>query len=632
MSWLRRASNLAAPFGRPDRFKWLFFAFVLCAFPIFVSAEDAPVKNLLENEEFRSHWYALLHYRGDGENRTITDPTFYAASSGNDLPTPREELQVIWRYLDKGEGELYCQFPARSALIKREGEGFYDLPDISVACSSEVNDRVDQTDPLLGFASASDASLASVFGHIFLVVEPASGRLSASTIEYAAQIGGNGERGDHQAIDWKDAYRGLTGDLSGTYSKAPLHERLRVYNREQQRNVWLYELALSTEEQRLLHWHLDELQGVKIPYRFLSHNCGYGALAVIDAVLGTNLRKELNGVVAPQSVLRKFDKRGLLELKRVELATDQKIDILRSQLRRELVETIDSCLSQGRYPSVEWLEDNPRAAELLYLEIKRQHFQKEPHWEALKQLGPYGTREVDWREPTKHARDPRYAQPYRYIGVGVQSFYSDDNGLLISFSPGYKGPLARPRGYPKGYGVQLFSGSIRIDKHNDVHLQQLDFVHFENLAGKRTAYGDRATEARLQLVHRRHGSSRMRSADRDNVLEALFGAGLSHRAGTLRMAGLIDGLFVTNFSGGEGLVPYVYAGPHIKMTWESLNWHARVSASHRFALHSPVAYRQTLRVQGAWYPTERLGLIIQAERLQGFYRERRTQAELRFHF
>lgn len=605
----------------------------LLVFPGAVSADNDPTQSLLESAVFRQHWYALLHYRENGSQRTISDPAFYAASSEGKLPTPREELQVIREALQEEDTDIYCQFPARSALIKRAVENPTNLPDISSKCSLEAGHQVDEKTPLLGFASANDASIASIFGHIFLAIEPAQARLNATTITYAAQLDADREGAHAQAIGWKDAYRGLTGGLSGTYGEAPLHERLRVYNQEQQRSVWLYELTLSREEKHFLLWHLHELQGVRAPYRFLSHNCGYGALAVLDAALGTRLKGELDGTVAPQSVLSRLDKRDILDFQRVEPSTEKKIELLRTQVPQRLAQAVDSYLHEEHLPSTDWLEKYPQAAELFYLEIKKRHLEEESHWTALKRLGSYGTRDINWHELIGRGKDPRYAQPYRYIGLGMQSLSSDDHALLVSFSPGYKGPLGRPRGYPNGYGIQFLSGSLRVTDDGDIELRQLDFIHFENLAGQRTAYGDRATTARVQFVRRRYRDSYgAQLDDQVNVLETLLGAGLSRRLGVFRLVGLLDGILTTNLPGSEKKETYAYTGPQIKLIWQSLDWHARLSVSHRFALHAPAPYRRTLRLQGSWYPTERMGLIIKAERLQGVYRESYAQAGIRFHF
>jgi hypothetical protein len=85
----------------------------------------------------------------------------------------------------------------------------------------------------------------------------------------------------------------------------PYDEQAARYTAEQGRDVWEYDLALTEAEVRFLVLHLWELRTARIDYYYLTRNCAYEDLALLEvAAPRLDLLSGLDAVVSPIATVR----------------------------------------------------------------------------------------------------------------------------------------------------------------------------------------------------------------------------------------------------------------------------------------------------------------------------------------
>ncbi len=130
---------------------------------------------------------------------------------------------------------------------------------------------------------------SSMFGHTLLRLDPKDQKqlnLVSYAINYAATV--------NSEDNWSYAWKGLVGKYPGEYSLMPYYRKVKEYGDFESRDLWEYELSLNPEETAFLVKHIWEMQKVNFPYYFVSDNCAYRLLGLLDLVRSdSNLRKNL---------------------------------------------------------------------------------------------------------------------------------------------------------------------------------------------------------------------------------------------------------------------------------------------------------------------------------------------------
>lgn len=262
-------------------------------------------------DEARGAWLALLHYWSDDGAwlSEVEDASFFLHPDG-----PRHP-ELEWAadrraFLapagdDRSELHAQCRFPARFALMK-EALGWSD-DDVPLIDCPEVEAhlrRLSAKSLSVVFVSPYLNNPASAFGHTMLYLGSSterSTRLADYSVSFEADTEGMAP----------STYlpRGLFGDLVAGYHIAPLHERARRYEREEQRDLWLFPLQVDEAEIDQLVRHLWELRDVTFRYGFFGGNCAQKILALVHAVAPRyGVLPHRSAAVLPQEVARRLVK------------------------------------------------------------------------------------------------------------------------------------------------------------------------------------------------------------------------------------------------------------------------------------------------------------------------------------
>lgn len=263
------------------------------------------------------YWHVLLHYRADtltsGVTSVVDDPRFFLSPQGKIDPDAelRATLAAFVGGTTVGDEPASCRFAARRQwLATRLPFDPARLPPLECEALDAWRRELDVQGMSLVFASSDLGHPATTFGHTLLRLERSSrAPLLALAVNYAAATGPGPSPGAY-------VVRGLGGGYPGVFGVFPYYEKLREYDRIEHRDLWEYPLTLDAAERERVVLHLWELRGIESDYFFLSENCSYMLLALLDAAReGLFLAREFEGplpYVIPVDTVRSLQRAGLV--------------------------------------------------------------------------------------------------------------------------------------------------------------------------------------------------------------------------------------------------------------------------------------------------------------------------------
>ena len=260
-------------------------------------------------DDFREAWLALVHYWDDdgGWLSEVEDPSFFLDVEGPRSPELEwsADRRAFLAPADEGSSGQHarCRFPARFALMK-EALSWSDGEIPRVDCPEvEAHQRRLRAKSLSAvFVSHYLNNPASAFGHIMLYLGSDTDR-DAALADYSVSF----EADTEGMTPAEYVPRGLFGGLVAGFRLAPLHERVRKYERQEQRDLWLFPLQLSQDEIDQIVRHLWELKDVTFRYGFFGGNCAQKILTLVHAVAPEYELLPYGGLATlPQEVARRL--------------------------------------------------------------------------------------------------------------------------------------------------------------------------------------------------------------------------------------------------------------------------------------------------------------------------------------
>jgi len=275
----------------PFYFMKKFFLLLFCSF-VCIWRADAGA----ENFSYSPEWLKLLHYhqKADGDYKGLVDnKEFYLCEDGRE--NPQKELAAEITAFASGSAK--CLFPARFKLLKKKQLVKGNLQDCS-----EYRQFIDDVRPkgiTLLFTNAYMSNPASLFGHTLIRIDTA--RKGTQMLAHGVNFGAN----SGTEYGFVFALKGLFGGYEGVYSISPYWEIINTYNNIENRDIWEYSLNLTDEEKEIFVDHLFEMKNAEIRYYFLSKNCSYMILELLEAVRpGLELTRNFSFEAIPLDTLK----------------------------------------------------------------------------------------------------------------------------------------------------------------------------------------------------------------------------------------------------------------------------------------------------------------------------------------
>ena len=255
-------------------------------------------------------WQRLMYADQSQKSEVAYDGYFYAKDGKNNLKNELE-ADVKALFINSAENQsIRCKFPARSRWLIQQLN--IDIEKLPIVKCSEFDQWINQIKPYkatLIYATDFMGNPSSMFGHTLLRLDPKDQKqlnLVSYAVNYAATVSGED--------NWSYAWKGLTGQYPGEYSLMPYYRKVKEYGDFESRDLWEYELNLTPEETRFLVEHIWEMQHVSFPYYFVSDNCAYRLLGLIDLVRpNLDLKKQFNYAAIPIETLKAVDQQDLVK-------------------------------------------------------------------------------------------------------------------------------------------------------------------------------------------------------------------------------------------------------------------------------------------------------------------------------
>jgi hypothetical protein len=239
----------------------------------------------LEESASLRRWQLLGHYKeriGGHISESRPGPFFLSPTGHRD---PVAELgATIEALAEDHEGpadqHARCRFPARTLFAIEQGL----LPNATQVTCPAFNDfknKLGAKGISLIFSSYFLDTPASAFGHTLLRFSKNPSERAHERFElldYAANYAANVTTGNALLY----AVLGMAGGFWGEYAVMPYFYKVREYNDFESRDLWDYNLNLTEEQIDWVVAHLWELSQARFPYLYLSRNCSYHILALLD--------------------------------------------------------------------------------------------------------------------------------------------------------------------------------------------------------------------------------------------------------------------------------------------------------------------------------------------------------------
>ena len=428
-------------------------------------------------------WQRLMYANDKGQSDVAYSGYFLAPEGQTQLKQELQaNIQALFQSAEANQS-VRCRFPARSHwLIQQLNIQQQYLP--TVSCP-ELDDWMGQIKPYkatLIYATDFMGNPSSMFGHTLLRLDPKDQKqlnLVSYAVNYAATVtSGEG---------WSFAWNGLTGQYPGEYSLMPYYRKVKEYGDLESRDLWEYELNLSPKETRFLVEHIWEMKHVSFPYYFVSDNCAYRLLGLIDLVRPElNLSDRFKVAAIPVETIKAIEQQALVKeivyrpaLETQLLAQAKQHGKPFAQAAHEVAfsETKDMPVILEKYPALEQAKILEMAYDDLYLQFTGRKVEPsfaQPRLRQLLSLRSQIDLEKQRQQPIRPKGDPTQAHDARNFSVNVGEVQGE-KFVEIGHRQAYHDLLDPQAGFRVGTQLLFWDGFIQY-RNDELKLNHFDFL------------------------------------------------------------------------------------------------------------------------------------------------------------
>lgn len=255
-------------------------------------------------------WLHLGHYRpnllSQGYSSFADGINFFLATDGK--TNPQAELAATITAIasppipGQEDAHAQCRFIARFHWLKEQlAIADNAIPHVHCSAYQEWYQQIHPSRVTLVFPSAYINNPSSMFGHTLLRIDPPPSQTTTALISYSISYAAETTEFNGMAF----AINGLFGGYAGYFSVQPYYDKVNEYKDLENRDIWEYELNLTTEEVTRLLEHAWELHNTAFDYYFLDENCSFQLLTLLDVARpGMNLAAHFPLEVIPVDTLR----------------------------------------------------------------------------------------------------------------------------------------------------------------------------------------------------------------------------------------------------------------------------------------------------------------------------------------
>lgn len=464
--------------------------FVILALPLLSVTSHAKtplsIKTLAQSEQ----WLALLHIKpqsGSSDLQSyVDDNTFFLANDG--ATNPESELLASINAL-KTNKEIQCKFPARTKLLLTHIDNLAD--EISTTqCTKYIawQKQLNTSSVVLVFAAAQLNSPSSMYGHTFLRFDPENIEQHSTYLSYALNFGATVTEGD---TGFLYALKGLTGGYPGNFAANPYFEKIKEYNRLENRDLWEYKLNLTQDEINTMLAHMWELKGINFDYYFFDENCSFRLLELLDVARpGLKLVNNFPVTTIPLDTIRVVENAGLVSevYYRESILTELKNQLAQlSKSERELVLTLsenETLLTSTQFKTLS-LKKQQIVVDSAYRYLRYQNTfkarQKDITRRSFLLLRYLNKNAVDINNNIVTPTRPDKGHKTKMWGAGIGERDSQPY-LQLQYRGSYHDLLDPADGYYSGMSLNMVNAIVRVYRDDKLKLEKAELLDIFSLS------------------------------------------------------------------------------------------------------------------------------------------------------
>ncbi len=434
---------------------------------------------------FEAGWLNLLHYQKNGKDYLsfVENEEFFLSENGRE--NPKNEFLSAVRIFNQRDNQEKCMFPARFLYLQRKGFVNGALDDCQ-DYQKFLADVLPKAVTLL-FTNAYMSNPSSLFGHTLFRID--TKRKGTQLLAHGANFGA--DTGDETGVLY--ALKGLWGGYYGTFGIKPYYDVINLYNNIENRDIWEYELNLSDDELELFTAHMWEMQRVKIRYYFLSRNCSYVLLLMLDAVRPElQISQKFEGYTVPLATLKAVNEvPGLVKNANYRPSRQSKLKYRAEQMNSRQYDTFIDIIHDNKI-DLSSLNEEEQAD---VLETAYQYVQYK-YVDGDLELADYRKKSLkllmarskianqrQYFDELKAGENPVEAHKAKQVGA-ILGYRNGEGFQEIGFKPVYTSLLDDSYGLLKGAEINLLDGKIRhYDSRNKWEISEFNLLSIKSLAG-----------------------------------------------------------------------------------------------------------------------------------------------------
>ncbi len=428
-------------------------------------------------------WLRLMYADKQGQSEVSYAGYFLSPNGQVDL---KQELQANIQALFQPAApnqSLRCRFPARSQwLMQQLHISEQQLP---VVTCPELDDWIGQIKPYkatLIYATDFMGNPSSMFGHTLLRLDPQDQKqlnLVSYAVNYAATV--------TEGEGWSFAWNGLTGQYPGEYSLMPYYRKVKEYGDLESRDLWEYELSLTPDETRFLVQHIWEMKHVSFPYYFVSDNCAYSLLGLLDLVRpALNLKQQFKVAAIPVETIKAIERQGLvketiyrpaLETQLLSQARQHGKSLAKVAHQVAFAEPIEMSRQMEAYQDLDKAKILEMAYDDLYLQFigrKVEPVFAQPRLRQLLSMRSEIDLEKQRQQPQRPKVDPTQAHDARHFSVNMGEVQGE-KFVELGHRQAYHDLIDPQGGFRTGTQLLFWDGSIQY-RDDELKLEHFDVL------------------------------------------------------------------------------------------------------------------------------------------------------------
>lgn len=473
----------------------------------------AKIKNLASERQ----WKKLLHFEtqmfGLKTESQIDSWNFFLSPQGDENPEAelKATIQALWEAPQGPEEKLpQCVFPARYKYLKKKlVPEIKEFPDRDCPRFQKYLKALQGSSVSLVFSSFYLNNPSSAFGHTFLRINkaPATDGKRYELLDYGINYAA--EADTNNALFY--AMKGLFGFFPGKFTSVPYYYKVREYNNAESRDLWEYELNVTPETVDMLVSHVWELGQVYIDYWYLTENCSYHMLTVLEAAdPGIDVASRLKKWVIPSDTVKDtWDTPGLVKSFHYRPAVRTEFFHRLEKLSEADQRYLKALLEERKIPGDFQTRSEINRRDLLdaaidYMDFKYVHEAQKPGPEAefkkelltARSANPLSTEPLKVQAPEKE--QPHLGHGSRRLSLGAKGSQTGNDGILLGWKNALHDRTDLITGYPEYASISFGDFQFGYSRPRQ-KLELEDFTMFEVISYSPLSLFSRSFSWRVKL-------------------------------------------------------------------------------------------------------------------------------------